>query len=127
MMVIEIRKKSPEKGTPIIFLKIVLEAEKVDHGFDGRERWRLGWWWLFGETMPDLETSAIHKLHELASCDDYLAGYNLFASTISSVDTYKSELHYYLKEIVLARTKIFDILERWKATSLKQSYFATSC
>ncbi|KAL4559519.1 hypothetical protein LXL04_031659 [Taraxacum kok-saghyz] len=50
---------------------------------------------------------------------DSLAGYDLFVSSTSNVDTYKSELDYYLEENVLPRTGDFDILAWWKTNGLK--------
>ncbi|KAL4583044.1 hypothetical protein LXL04_007608 [Taraxacum kok-saghyz] len=50
---------------------------------------------------------------------DSLAGYDLFVSSTSNVDTYKSELDYYLEENVLPRTGDFDILAWWKTNGPK--------
>nr|KAJ0198673.1 hypothetical protein LSAT_V11C600299660 [Lactuca sativa] len=52
---------------------------------------------------------------------DCLAGYDLFVSSTSIIDTYKSELDYYLEENVLPRTGDFDILAWWKTNGLKYS------
>lgn len=48
---------------------------------------------------------------------DSLVGFDLFVSSTSSVDTYKSELDYYLEKNVL--TGDFDILAWWKSSGLK--------
>ncbi|XP_023737847.1 zinc finger BED domain-containing protein RICESLEEPER 2-like [Lactuca sativa] len=56
---------------------------------------------------------------DVDDCGDPLAGFDLFVSTTSTVDTYKSELDYYLEENVLPRTGDFDILAWWKANGLK--------
>lgn len=50
---------------------------------------------------------------------DSLAGFDLYVSSTSNVDTYKSELDYYLEENVLRRTGDFDILAWWKCSGLK--------
>nr|KAJ0207256.1 hypothetical protein LSAT_V11C500279800 [Lactuca sativa] len=50
---------------------------------------------------------------------DSLVAFDLFVSSTSSIDTYKSELDYYLEENVLPRTGDFDILAWWKSNGLK--------
>ncbi|XP_062089770.1 zinc finger BED domain-containing protein RICESLEEPER 2-like [Humulus lupulus] len=52
-------------------------------------------------------------------CVDHLAGYDLFVSSTSKVDTFKSELEFYLEEAVLPRSEEFDILAWWKTNGLK--------
>ncbi|KAL4590910.1 hypothetical protein LXL04_003857 [Taraxacum kok-saghyz] len=47
---------------------------------------------------------------------DSLAGFDLFVSSTSSIDTYQSELDYYLEENVLPRTADFDSLA-WSKSS----------
>ncbi|KAL4581551.1 hypothetical protein LXL04_001246 [Taraxacum kok-saghyz] len=50
---------------------------------------------------------------------DSLAGFDLFVSSTSNIDAYKSELDYYLEENVLPRTADFDILAWWKSNGPK--------
>nr|KAJ0205147.1 hypothetical protein LSAT_V11C500297640 [Lactuca sativa] len=56
---------------------------------------------------------------DIDDCGDHLAGFDLFVSITSTVNTYKSELYYYLEENVLPKTVDFDILTWWKANGLK--------
>ncbi|XP_062114445.1 zinc finger BED domain-containing protein RICESLEEPER 2-like [Humulus lupulus] len=50
---------------------------------------------------------------------DELAGYDLFVSSTTNVDTVKSKIEHYLEEAVLPRTSEFDILAWWKTNGLK--------
>ncbi|XP_060965655.1 zinc finger BED domain-containing protein RICESLEEPER 2-like [Cannabis sativa] len=52
-------------------------------------------------------------------CVDDLVGFDLYVSSTSNVETYKSELDLYLEEAVLPRSGEFDILAWWKTNGLK--------
>ncbi|KAL7604870.1 hypothetical protein Lser_V15G16239 [Lactuca serriola] len=69
------------------------------------------------ETQSSLNNSEFGL--DIDDCGDPLAGFDLFVSTTSTIDTYKSKLDYYLEENVLPRTGDFDILACRKANGLK--------
>ncbi|XP_023742636.1 zinc finger BED domain-containing protein RICESLEEPER 2 [Lactuca sativa] len=69
------------------------------------------------ETQSSLNNSEFGL--DIDDCGDPLVGFDLFVSTTSTIDTYKSELDYYLEENVLPRIGDFDILAWWKANGLK--------
>ncbi|XP_062110077.1 zinc finger BED domain-containing protein RICESLEEPER 2-like [Humulus lupulus] len=71
------------------------------------------------ENLPDPLSNASGVGGDSDGCVDPLAGYDLFVSSTSKVDTFKSELEFYLEEAVLPRSEEFDILAWWKTNGLK--------
>lgn len=64
------------------------------------------------------DQSASFSHHDKNIVDD-LDDYDLFVTSTTNVDTFKSEIEHYLEEAVLPRTSDFDILAWWKNNGLK--------
>ncbi|XP_062093715.1 zinc finger BED domain-containing protein RICESLEEPER 2-like [Humulus lupulus] len=71
------------------------------------------------KNLPDPLSNASGVGGDSDGCVDPLAGYDLFVSSTSKVDTFKSKLEFYLEEAVLPRSEEFDILAWWKTNGLK--------
>ncbi|XP_060968997.1 zinc finger BED domain-containing protein DAYSLEEPER-like isoform X2 [Cannabis sativa] len=71
-----------------------------------------------GSTINHSLSCSEHDKDVDESVDD-LAGYDLFVTSTTNVDTFKSEIEYYLEEAVLPRISEFNILAWWKSNGLK--------